>query len=366
VLIAPSLLWSEGALHEGTALETAAGNVTHLRPLGRDTPDATPHLVMPGCTDLQVNGGGGVMLNGDATPDGLARIVAAHRRLGTSELLATVITDHPDRTEAAAEAVLAAQGLDGLLGIHIEGPHIAPARRGTHDAAHIRPLDRRTVALVARLRAAGVAVMLTLAPEQADPALMAELVQSGAVLSIGHSEATRDQTRAALANGVSCFTHLYNAMPPMASRDPGLLATAILSDAFCGLIADGIHVHWDMIRLALAARPRPDRTFLVSDAMATVGGPDHFELYGQRIAVRDGALVNAEGSLAGAHIDMVTSLANLHRHVQVPLDRAIAMATDIPRAAMGLAPVRVASAPLSRLIALTPDLVLDPTWEATA
>ena len=359
MLIAPDLLWLDGALCTDLALELAGGRVAAVRPLAGDTPDARPHLVMPGCTDLQVNGGGGVMLNDTPSRAGLETIVAAHRRLGTAEILATVITDHPDRIEAAAEAVLAARDLPGVLGLHIEGPHIAPARRGTHDPAHIRPLDERTVALVTRLRAAGVPVMLTLAPELADPALLTRIAETGAVLSCGHSAADATQTQAALGRGVRCFTHLFNAMPPMESRAPGLLATAILSEAYAGLIADGIHVHWDMIRLALAARPRDDRTFLVSDAMATVGGPDRFTLYGRQIAVRDGALVNAEGALAGAHLDMVRALANLVHHAGVPPARAVAMATDIPRAAMGLAPVAVAPGlDARRLIALDETLRL--------
>lgn len=361
MLIAPAYLWSEGRLHERMAVEIEGEHIAALRPLGGDTPDARPRLMMPACTDLQVNGGGGVMVNSNPTPEGLMRIVAAHRGLGTGGLLPTVITDAPEVMEAAAEAVLAARGAPGLLGLHIEGPHIAPERRGTHDPAHIRPLDRRTVDLVARLRRAGVPVMLTLAPERADPALVAELAATGAVLSAGHTMADADETRAALGRGVRCFTHLYNAMPPMTSRAPGVVGAAINSGAWCGLIADGIHVDWDMARIAIAARPRSDLTFLVSDAMATVGGPESFTLYGNEIHVRDGALVNAEGALAGAHIDMVTSLANTHHHIGLPLERAIPMATDIPRRVIGLPPVRLdAGTPLDEVIALSDSLALEP------
>lgn len=357
MLIAPDLVWTGGTLVPGMAVEVADGCVAALRPLGRDTPDITPHVLMPGCTDLQVNGGGGTLLNGDPTPDGLARIVAAHRRLGTTAIMATVITDHPEVTEAAGNAVLAARPLPGLLGLHIEGPHISPLRPGTHAPDLIRPLDRRTVALIARLRAADVPVMLTLAPEVCDPARMAEVAATGAILSAGHSAATADQTRAALAGGVTCFTHLYNAMPPMTSRAPGILGAAILSDAFCGIIADGIHVDWAMLRLAIAGRPLSRRTFLVSDAMATVGGPDSFELYGRTIRLQDGALVNADGALAGAHLDMLTALRNLHRHVGVPLAEAVAMATDIPRAAMRLTPQDIAPGTrLDDLVALDDTL----------
>lgn len=359
MLIAADRVWTGGRLSPGLAVETAAGRVTALRPLGRDTPDRRVHMLMPGATDLQVNGGGGVLLNADPTPAGMAAIRAAHHRLGTAAILPTLITDAPEVMEAAAEAALAARGQPGIAGLHLEGPHLAPERRGTHDPAHIRPLDGRTLAVLRRLRAGGVPVLLTLAPERADPALLAEAVSLGVIVSAGHSAATAAQTRAALAAGVSMFTHLFNAMPPMAARAPGIATAAILSEAWCGLIADGIHVSPEALTLAIAARPRPDRMFLVSDAMPTVGGPDRFTLYGQTIRVENGALVNAEGALAGAHISLIDSMARLHRMGQ-PLDRCIAMATDIPRAAMRLPPLAVAPATaLSDLIALTPDLTLD-------
>ncbi|MDB6178265.1 N-acetylglucosamine-6-phosphate deacetylase [Paracoccus sp. Z330] len=318
------------------AIEIANGKVAAFRPLGNDTADLQVGLISPQFVDLQVNGGGGVMVNSQPTPDGLRAIAAAHRSCGTGAILPTVITDSHDVIEAAAEAALATQGEPGLAGLHIEGPHLATERRGTHDAARIRPLDLKTVSLVERLRAANLPVMITLAPELADPDLFARLVASGAIVSGGHTQATAEETRTALDRGLGCFTHLYNAMPPMTSRAPGILGAALNSDAHAGIIVDGIHVTWDMIRIALRARPRKGLTFAVSDAMATVGGPNHFNLYGQKIFVRDGALINAEGSLAGAHIDLVKSLANLVNHVGLPLDEAIEMVCDIPCRVMGL------------------------------
>lgn len=313
--------------------------MAEVRPLGADRPDARPHLAIPGPTDLQVNGGGGVLVNADPSPAGLRAVRAAHRGLGTHAILPTVITDAPEVMEAAADAVLAAPG-EGIEGLHIEGPHIAPDKRGTHDARHIRPPDARTMAVLARLRAAGVPVMLTLAPERADPAWLAQAAALGVVLSAGHSMASADQARAAFAQGVTMVTHLFNAMPPLGHRDPGLAGAAILSDAYVGLIADGHHVAWDALRIALAAH-RPDRSVLVSDAMPTVGGPDRFSLNGREITVRDGRLVNAEGALAGAHVDLVTCLRRLHRDGGIALERCVAMATDIPRAAMRLPPLAI-------------------------
>ena len=357
MLIAPRHFWGGGRLLSGIGIEVEGGDVRQVRPLGEDTPDWRPHLAMPGASDLQVNGGGGVLVNADPTPRGLRAVQAAHARLGTAEVMPTVITDAPEVLDAAADAILAVRDEPGFLGLHVEGPHLAAERRGTHDAAHIRPLDRRTVDLVARLRAEGVRVMVTLAPERAEPALLAELVATGALVSAGHSAATIEETRAALEAGVGCFTHLFNAMPPMTSRAPGILAAAILSDAPCSIIADGIHVGWDMLRLALAARPKGAVTFLVSDAMPTVGGPDSFTLYGRTIHVEDDRLVNAEGALAGAHVDMLTSLARLHRNADVPLERCVAMATDLPRRVIGLPPVRIGPGTDAAAIAfLDPDL----------
>lgn len=359
MLIAADHLWLEGALRTGMAIETDGTTITALRPLGQDSPDRRAHLVMPGCVDLQVNGGGGVMLNDQPSADTMRRMSAAHRRLGTTAIMPTVITDAPQVMSAAADAALETAGHDGILGLHIEGPHINATKRGTHAERFIRPLDNRTLAQVERLRDAGIPVIVTLAPEEVTPEQIATLRAMGAVVSAGHSAATAQQARTGIAAGISMFTHLFNAMPPLLHRDPGLVGAAILSDGYCGIIADGIHVSWEALRIAIAARPRPDRMFLVSDAMATVGGPDHFKLYGQTITVKDGALVNAEGSLAGAHIDMVSSLRNLVTQADMPLVRVIPMATDIPRAAINLPPQKIApGTAVADLIALDEDLTL--------
>lgn len=368
MLIAAGQIWADGALRPGLALETDGRAVNGLRPLAGDSADLTVPLIMPGCTDLQVNGGGGVLLNTDPSPAGMRAIAAAHRSLGTVSILPTLITDAPEAMDRAADAIITvmAEG-DGIAiaGIHLEGPHLAPARRGTHDARFIRPLDARTMGVLERLRAAGVPVLLTLAPELADLALIRQAAAMGVVVSAGHSAANAEQTRRGLQDGVSMFTHLYNAMPQMTSRDPGMIAAAILSDGWCGLITDGIHVSPEMLQIAIDARPVPDRCFIVSDAMPTVGGPDRFRLYDMDIHVQDGALVNSEGSLAGAHIDMLKSVRRLIALTGIAPGRAIAMATDIPRAAMRLAPLTVAPGTALRdLIALDDQMMLMGTLDA--
>lgn len=357
MLIAAEQMYLEGQLKPGMAIETDGAHIVAIRPLAADRPDARLNVIMPACADLQVNGGGGVMLNSDPTPDGMRAIRDAHASVGTGAIMPTVITDRPEVMESAADAAIACKGEPGLLGLHIEGPHINPVRRGTHAERYIRPLDERTMTVLRRLRAADIPVILTLAPEYNDPALVAQAAALGVVVSAGHTAADAAQARAAIANDVQMFTHLYNAMPQMTSRDPGIIAAAIQSNGYCGIIADGIHVSWEMLGIAMAARPRPDRCFIVSDAMATVGGPDHFTLYGQEIHQENGRLVNAEGSLAGAAIDMVSSLVNLHREADVPLAQAIAMATDYPRSAASLAPLALqAGTPMRDVIALDTEL----------
>ena len=352
-------LWQGGVLAEGVALTHDGARVLGLEPAAEATPQL--HVISPACTDLQVNGGGGVLLNNDPTAEGMQRIAAAHRERGTGWILPTVITDAPSVLEAAVAAAIACKGVPGHLGLHIEGPHLNPARRGTHKASFIRPLDGQTMALLKRLREADVPVLLTLAPETVEVADLRRIAEMGVVLSAGHTAATAAETHTALANGVTCFTHLFNAMPPMTSRAPGVVGAAINSQAFAGIIADGHHVSWEMLALAIRARPVPRTTFIVSDAMATVGGGETFELYGQKIRVEDGRLVNAEGALAGAHTDMVTGVRNLLQHVGLDLAEALAMATDVPRRAMGLAPQAIGpGTPLTDLIGWDEDLRLIP------
>ena len=281
-----------------------------------------------------MNGGGDALLNNDQTPEALHRMAAAHRRFGTIGILPTVITDAPDVLARAVGAVLAAQAETpadrSLLGLHIEGPHLSIPRRGTHAPEWIRPFEAATLAHIQRLRAAGIFVKITVAPESVTPEHVRQIAATGAVVSIGHSDATADETRVLLDAGATCFTHLFNAMSPMLNRAPGVTGACINSTAFAGIICDGIHVADEMVGLAIRARPMPGRMVLVSDAMCTVGGSDHFRLYGQDIWLKDGRLVNAEGSLAGAHVTMAEGLRRLIAQVGTPPETALDMATAAP------------------------------------
>lgn len=336
--IVPDAVFDGRVLREGTGILTDGLRVLNV---ADQLPKAAvvtrvAGIISPGFVDLQVNGGGGVLLNATPTAAGMRAIADAHRGFGTVAILPTVITDAPEVLAAVVDAAIDAKGDAGIAGLHIEGPHISVARRGTHAARFIRPMDDGTIAQVKRLREAGIAVMITVAPEAATPAQISKLSGFGAVVSIGHSDSTAAQTQQSLAAGARCFTHLFNAMSQMMNRAPGVTGAAINSDAYAGFICDGKHVADEMLALAIRARPAADRMFLVSDAMPTVGGPDQFEIYGQIISLRDGQLVNQEGSLAGAHVTQLEGVARLVSKLGIDPEQALRMAITVPATLMGL------------------------------
>ena len=317
----------------------------------------TPGCISPGFFDIQVNGGGDVMFNATPSAAGITAIAKAHRQFGTTAILPTVITDAPDVMLAACDAVAQVHGTQGVMGIHIEGPHISMARRGTHGGEFIRPLDDETLNAVQRLCNLKIPVLITVAPEAVKPGQISALVKMGAVVSIGHSDCDGQAVQAALKEGAAAFTHLFNAMSPMLARAPGATGTAINSSAYCSLICDGIHVADGMVGLAVRARPVADRMILISDAMATVGGRDCFELYGKTIKLIDGMLVNDEGTLAGAHTTMARALARMVGHVGVPLGAALRMAITNPARLLGLgSQFSLLGADIDDLVLLDADL----------
>lgn len=294
--------------------------------------------ITPGFIDLQVNGGGDCLFNNDPTVRGIQNIVDAHAGFGTVGLMPTVITDEAEVLISAVDAAIDAFGeLAGMVGLHIEGPHISVAKRGAHAAKFIRPMSESTLALVAKLRAAQVPTMITVAPEATTPHHIEKLTDLGAVVSLGHSDANAEETRECMAAGAICFTHLFNAMSPMRSRQEGMVGAAINSTNYAGLICDGFHVADEMIGLAIRARQIADRMFLVSDSMAPIGGGDRFTLYGSEVHLEAGRLLNADGALAGAHTTMAQSVARLIHVLNIDPQVALRMAITVPCNLMGLA-----------------------------
>lgn len=324
--------------HADKALLTEAGRCLALADSGTEDAEVI-HLdggvILPGFVDLQVNGGGGVMFNEVTTAEGIATIAAAHAGTGTAALLPTLITDTPERTRAAiaaAEAAIAA-GVPGVLGLHLEGPHLSLARKGAHDPALIREMLAEDEALLIAAAARLPNLMVTVAPESVSPEQIARLSVAGVIVSLGHSDCSYETARACFAAGARCATHLFNAMSPLTSRAPGLAGAALDCGVSAGLIADGIHVHPATIRCALAAKRGAGGLFLVTDAMSTVGAEiTEFTLNARRILRRDGRLTLADGTLAGADLTMPQALQVMVEQVGIDLPQALAMATSGPAA----------------------------------
>ena len=292
--------------------------------------DLAGGLLAPGYIDVQVYGGGGVLFNEEPTPEGIARIAAAHRKYGTVGLLPTLVTDAPQVMTAAIAATREARRLTpATLGIHLEGPFLDPRRRGAHEFKYIRDLASDDVEEIADADCG--TVMLTLAPNRVGAERIAELARCGVLVSLGHSEASYEEAHAAIRAGARAFTHLFNAMSPSIGREPGMVGAALdLADAFVGLIADGHHVHEANLRIALAAKRR-DRFMLITDAMPpAAGGPDYFDLQGRRVTRTDGCLRLDDGTLAGSVLTMDEAVRYVVNVVGLDLGAALAMASRVP------------------------------------
>ncbi len=304
-----------------------------LRDLPTDTKleELGAGVLAPGFIDVQVNGGGGVMFNNQTDVEALARITLGHRSRGTTSLMPTLISDTPEVQQAGMAAVADAMavGNHSVLGIHIEGPFFALPRRGTHKADMIRELTEADVQwLTAHPE---LTVMLTLAPECVAPGVIQRLSEAGILVCAGHTEAGYEDIVRARAEGLRGFTHLFNAMSPLQSRQPGTVGAALDSpDTWAGIIADGHHVHPASIRVAQNCLPE-GKLLLVSDAMSTVGGPDKsFVIYGEEIREQDGCLINAEGALAGSAIGLIDAVKYCVETVGTPLTEALRMASHYP------------------------------------
>ncbi len=322
-------------------------------------------FLAPGFIDVQVNGGAGVLFNNDPTAEAIAQIGRGHRLFGTTGFLPTLISDTPDTMQRAIAATqqAIAQGVPGVLGIHLEGPYIAPARKGTHDASTFRVPDADEIAMVTSL-AHGV-TLITLAPEQVPTDVIKTLVARGAIVCAGHTAGSYADTRAGLEAGVTGFTHLYNAMTPLQGREPGVVGAALEdTNSWVGVIVDGVHVHPASLKVALAAKPR-GKVLLVTDAMPMVGSTSpSFTLYGETITAIDGVVRNAAGSLAGSALDMASAVRNTVNLLGLPLAEACRMAAQYPAEFLGLGHERGRIAPGYRadLVLLDANLHVRNTW----
>jgi N-acetylglucosamine-6-phosphate deacetylase len=342
-VLAPVIFDGE-AEHTDSALKIEVGRIVAIvpqssLPAGALVQRFDSGMIAPGFVDLQVNGGGGVMLNDDPSVDAIEHICAAHRRFGTTSLLPTLITDTREKTKAVIAAGIEAQrrGIPGFRGLHLEGPHLSIARKGAHDPDLIRPMDEEDLFELIEAKKALETLYITVAPESVTTVQIALLSRAGIIVSLGHSDTSYATAMAAFEAGASSVTHLFNAMSQIGNREPGLAGAALDAGAvFCGMIADGFHVHEAVMKTALRAKQGPGRIFLVTDAMSTVGGDImSFTLNGRTISRSGGRLTLEDGTLAGADVDMMACVRFAHFKLGLSKAEALRMAAVYPAQCIG-------------------------------
>lgn len=330
-------------LLDGHALLVADGVIAGVVPDAdldavSDIIDISGKVLLQGFVDLQLNGGGGVMFDADPSVQALAKIAAAHWALGTRHILPTLITSTPDVTRRALSAVTKAmeQGVPGIRGIHLEGPHLARAKCGAHDPKLIRPMEAQDLAELIAAKAQIPHMLITVAPESVTPDQICALCKAGIVVSLGHSDASFEDCTALFEAGAGSATHLFNAMSQLTSRAPGLVGAALAHpDVTCGIIADGVHVHPRSLSLALAAKPH-NQFYLISDAMAVAGTDARsFHIGTREVFRKNSELRLGDGTLAGADLTVPQAVRQITDLPDISLDAALRMATQIPARLMG-------------------------------
>nr|WP_321256643.1 N-acetylglucosamine-6-phosphate deacetylase [uncultured Pseudodesulfovibrio sp.] len=365
-------IFTGDAIYDGLSVEVEDGKVVALiteggMACGVEVVDLGGNLLTPGFIDVQVNGGGGVLFNDSLSPEGLRGIVNAHRQFGTTGLMPTLISDGWETMLKAADAVRQGlqQGISGLLGIHFEGPYINPERKGIHQENFVRDVDTGALELLSA-DDLGV-VMTTVAPERVPNEYIRSLTDAGVKVCIGHTAATYDQACDGLNVGAIGFTHLFNAMSPLTSREPGVVGAALEDlESWVGVIADGHHIHFASLRVAVAAKKR-GKVMLVTDAMPSVGAKDkNFVLQGQSILADDGRCQSVEGTLAGSDLNMAAAVRNAVEQLHLPVEEALRMASLYPATFLGLEDRmgRIAFGCQADFVLLDDDFRVLDTWIA--
>jgi N-acetylglucosamine-6-phosphate deacetylase len=368
--IAASQLF-DGTTMRGPALVTVSAGHIEAVSFGGSVPRGAivlpaDAILTPGFIDVQLNGGGGVLLNDQPTEAGVRVIIEAHRKGGTTGCLPTLITDRADVMERLAAAAPALLQIPGVLGFHLEGPALNKARKGIHPESEIRAPTAQDVATLKSFGSCGRSIV-TLAPECVPPALIGDLVGAGLRVSAGHSQATAAQISQAADDGVTGVTHLFNAMSQLTAREPGVVGAALDDERlFAGIICDGLHVDPSSLRIAVRCKGR-DRLMLVTDAMPLVGTDSHeFLLQGRRITLEGGRLTGPDGTLAGAHLTMIEAVRHAVMTLGVDLADALIMASRTPATFLGLQSELGSIAPGYRadLVAISSGFQVLGTWVA--
>lgn len=331
---------------DDSAVIVANGHIQQVCPRDQlpkaiETRDVNGAYITPGFIDIQVNGCGGVQFNDNAEAisiETLQTMQSANEKAGCTSFLPTLITstDALIKHAVGIMRVYLSEYQHQALGLHLEGPWLNMAKKGTHRAELVRQPEQHLVDFLCEN--ADVITTITLAPEIAGSQVIRQLIKAGIHVSAGHSHATWAEAKEGFNAGIRCATHLYNAMPPIIGREPGLIGAIFDSpDVWCGIIADGLHVHYANIRNA--KRIKGDKLLLVTDATAPAGTEDMMDQFifaGKTIYYRNKLCVDENGTLSGSSLTMIEAIRNSVEHAGIPLDEALRMATLYPARAIGM------------------------------
>jgi N-acetylglucosamine-6-phosphate deacetylase len=356
-----SRLFDGESWFENVSVSFADGVIKAITPA---TGKVQAGMLVPGFIDIQVNGGGGALFNNAPSRATLRTMLAAHARFGTTAMLPTVITDSVAIMRQAADEIAAAiaDNEAGIIGVHFEGPHLSVPKKGVHSAQYIRQLSAAELAIYRRTDL-GIK-LVTVAPETITPAQIRQLVALNVIVCLGHSNADAQTVQAALAAGASGFTHLYNAMSPLTSREPGMVGVALADPgSWCGVILDGHHMHPLAAKVALAAKPK-GKLILVTDAMSPVGTADsEFDFFSGKVRRDGNKLTNEAGALAGSVLDMASAVRYAVSQLEVSPAEALRMASLYPAQFLHLSNAgQIRAGASADLVLLGDDWQVQKSW----
>jgi N-acetylglucosamine-6-phosphate deacetylase len=327
-------------IHDDVLVTIDGPQLADVRVVARAPADAerVAGVIVPGFIDVHVHGGNGADFM-DADAAAAARVLAFHATEGTTALAATTLSASRTDLQTAVNVLarVAREKPEGaeICGIHLEGPYINIRAAGAQDQASIRPSDLHELAALLAL-APDTRWIVTLAPELEHAQELIESFRDRVLFSIGHTAATHAEAAAALEWGAAHFTHLFNAMTGLHHREPGVVGAALTSVGVTAeLIADGIHVHPAVLRIA--AQALPHRIALITDAIRACGMPDgRYKLYDYEIIVAGGAARLSTGALAGSMLTMRRAVQNMVELAGLPLETVLPMATEVPARILGI------------------------------
>lgn len=330
---------------EGMALIIDGKKISHIvkeeeldaKYPGIEKIDAKGGYVTPGFMDLQVNGCGGVLFNDTITEETLKTMHETNLKYGCTSYLPTLITSTDENIVKALDLIDSLKNTKediGVLGLHLEGPYISLKKKGIHNPNYIRKMDKPMLQRICETGGEGVKI-LTLAPENNEGEIISSLAESGIKVALGHTNATYKEIEDKKIFGITLATHMYNGMSSFAHREPGAAGAVLDMDIAAGIIVDGMHS--DYASVAIAHKIMGDRLYLVTDAVSPAGTDmEYFYFEGNKVYHKDGKCFGEDGTLGGSALTMIDGVKNLVKHVNLPLEEAVRMATLYPAKALGM------------------------------